>query len=142
MSFRARAPIFRLAGLGLLVSAAIALGVSRAPAEPAPTAPGLVAEATPTRAGLRLFSIPLQTPEDANRLIALGFDVLEHIEAGAAQVLGDDATAKALTAAGFRFTLEEDDAAGRLRSASYYAGYRSVAEHEASAHRAAAPVAR
>ncbi len=131
MSFRERAPVFRLAGLGLLVSAAIALGVSRAPAEPLPSAPGLVAEATPTRAGLRLFTIPLQTPEDASRLITLGFDVLEHIEAGAAQVLGDDATAKALAAAGFRYTLEEDDAAGRLRSASYYAGYRTVAEHEA-----------
>ena len=130
MSFRARAPIFRLAGLGLLASAAIALGVSRAPQEPVPAAPGLVAEATTTRIGLRLITVPLQTPDDASRLIALGFDVQEHIEDGAAQVLGDDATAQALAAAGFRYT-QDDDAAGRLRSASYFAGYRTVAEHEA-----------
>ena len=94
--------------------AAIALGVSRAPQEPVPAAPGLVAEATTTRIGLRLITVPLQTPDDASRLIALGFDVQEHIEDGAAQVLGDDATAQALAAAGFRYTQDDDACAGPI----------------------------
>jgi hypothetical protein len=134
MSLRARAPIFRLAGLGLLASAAIALGVSRAPTDPAPAtpvAPGMLAEAAPTREGLRLFTIPLLAPDDATRLIGLGFDVLEHAENGAIQVLGDDSTARELLAAGFRFSMDEAVASGRLQSTSYYAGYRTVAEHEA-----------
>ena len=134
MSLRARAPIFRLAGLGLLASAAIALGVSRAPTDPAPAtpvAPGMLAEAAPTREGLRLFTIPLLAPDDATRLIGLGFDVLEHAENGAIQVLGDDSTARELLAAGFRYSVDEAVASGRLQSTSYYAGYRTVAEHEA-----------
>ncbi|MEO6064131.1 MAG: M14 family zinc carboxypeptidase [Thermoflexales bacterium] len=134
MSRRARAPIFRLAGLGLLASAAIALGVSRAPLEPVPVTPavpGLAAEATVAREGLRLFTIPLLAPDDASRLIGLGFDVLEHVEDGALQVLGDDSTGKELLAAGFRFSVDEGFASDRLRSASYYAGYHTVAEHEA-----------
>ncbi len=134
MPTRARAPIFRLAGFGLLAAAAITLGVSRAPLEPAavtPAVPGMVAEATAAPVGLRLFTIPLLAPEDASRLIGLGFDVLEHVEDGALQVLGDDSTGKELSAAGFRYALDEDAASGQLRSASYYAGYHTVAEHEA-----------
>ncbi len=135
MAFRSRTFALRLLGLLFGMALVVGLCAPRWPAAPAQAseAPSPASSAD-APGGLYIFNVRVRSSGDASRLIRLGFDVLEHREADALRIMGDDSTGARLRAAGFRYTIAQDLSAGRLRGAglpfSYYAGYRSLAEHE------------
>ncbi|WP_307868466.1 M14 family zinc carboxypeptidase [Umezawaea beigongshangensis] len=100
-----------------------------------------VAQAAPTDVPL-VWRVPLSSPSDVRALTEAGFDVVEP-EADAAFVIGDRSVARELARLGHaptRFDTvykELPVGAADVSAASFYGGYRTVAEHEAHLSRVA-----
>ncbi|MFE0460702.1 M14 family zinc carboxypeptidase [Kitasatospora sp. NPDC058965] len=92
-----------------------------------------------------VYRITTADPQDGERLLAHGFDLLEHRSGSDLFVLGDTATRARLTALGFHPAVDRRlaDGAHRDRAAladgdTYDGGYRTVAAHYAHLDRVAA----
>ena len=101
--------------------------VTAVPSDPAPpSAP------TATPAPVHILRVRTTSPADAT-LLATHYDLLEMREGDDLFVQGDDAVAASLRARGYAVSVHQTlpVLSDRLGTATYYGGYRTVAEHYA-----------
>ncbi len=104
----------------------LAVGLGLALADPPVSAEPLPAPVAVT------WRVAVDSAAEVQTLIALGFDVLEAAGPGYVLVMGDVATGAALTRAGYGATVAVDHQPVQAveGAATYFGGYRTVAEHE------------
>jgi hypothetical protein len=93
--------------------------------------PPVSAEPLPTPVAVT-WRVAVDSAAEVQTLIALGFDVLEAAGPGYVLVMGDVATGDALVRAGYEVTVAVDHQSVEVAegAATYFGGYRTVAEHE------------
>jgi hypothetical protein len=78
-----------------------------------------------------VLRVNVASNHDVHALLAAGYDVLEARTGNTISILGDDATATQLRAAGYTVIEARPIQNSKFKIQNFFSGYRTVAEHEA-----------